>query len=177
MTGMRSYLACFLLIAACQNGTATPLASASPLAPSASPVIAQLTQPSPVPMATPALPRGTVAIAGQQVLVDLATTVDSRRQGLSDRASLAPNTGLLMTWTTPTQVSIWMPDMNFPIDVIFIRDGYVLAVYQDEPPCVPGQDCPVFGPTSAVDAVLEVPAGSCARWGVKIGGPVSYTRN
>jgi uncharacterized membrane protein (UPF0127 family) len=141
----------------------------------ASPVTDLLTPPSPIPMAY--LPTGTVSIAGHSVAVAIAATPESRRQGLSGRKSLAADTGLVLAWQSPAVVSIWMPDMNFPIDVIFVREGHVLAVYPDAQPCVPGQDCPVFGPTIPVDFVLEVPAGSAKAWGVTINAPASYKAN
>ncbi|MDB5098337.1 MAG: hypothetical protein JWM80_2758 [Cyanobacteria bacterium RYN_339] len=171
---MRTFLATFLLITACQGSTGTPIASASPAA-SSSPIQSQLTAPTAGPLV--ALPKGTVTIAGRAVAVDIAATADSRRQGLSGRTSLAQDTGLVLGWTAPTAVSIWMPDMNFAIDVIFVRNGSVLAVYPDVPPCVPGEPCPTFGPTLPVDFVLEVPAGNALALGVKIGSPASYKPN
>jgi hypothetical protein len=183
MTVMRSYLATFLMIATCQGGTSTPVASASPVVSAlvasspSSALTSAMTSLAPGPSPTPKLPTGNVMIAGHRVAVDIASTPEQRRQGLSGRPSLAPDTGLVLAWDHPAQVSIWMPDMNFPIDVVFVRENYVLAVFPDEPPCVPGEPCPTFGPTIPVDFVLEVPAGSAKAWGVKIGAPASYQAN
>jgi uncharacterized membrane protein (UPF0127 family) len=69
-----------------------------------------------------------------------------------------------------------MPKMNFAIDVIFARNQRVVAVYRDAQPCVPGRECPTFGPGVPVDYVLEVPAGSCADWGVENGTAIELVR-
>jgi uncharacterized membrane protein (UPF0127 family) len=122
------------------------------------------------------LPKGQLALAGRNIPVDIADTFETRRQGLSGRKSMGENTGLILAWAKPETVSIWMPDMNFPIDVIFVAGGKVVGVYADEPPCDPQNPCPDFGPTTPVDFVIEVPAGSAAKWGVKLGAPASFTQ-
>jgi uncharacterized membrane protein (UPF0127 family) len=124
--------------------------------------------------ATP-LKRGALMLAGHKVTVDIADTFEARRQGLSGRKSLPADTGLILAWDQPEVVSIWMPDMNFPIDVIFVAGNKVTGVYANEPPCAPQGPCPDFGPNSPVDFVIEVPAGSAAAWGVTLGTPASYT--
>lgn len=126
------------------------------------------------PASVAALPR--VELGGRSVPVDVADTPELRRQGLSGRPSLAEGTGLVLLWDVPTRTSIWMPNMNFPIDVIFVKDEAVLAVYQNAQPCLPDAPCPTFGPSVPVDWVLEVPAGSAAAWGVSPGSPIRLVR-
>ena len=125
---------------------------------------------------TPGLPKGKLTIAGHVVAVDVADTVEARRQGLSDRPSLAPDTGMVLAWDSPEVVAIWMPDMNFPLDVIFVAGGKVTAIYPDAQPCPPQGPCPAFGPKTPVDFVIEVPAGSAAAWHVAIGTAASFSR-
>lgn len=174
---MRALLFVTLLLAACQATTATPAATASP-AETATPTAAptQVAAVLPSPTATPKLPTGKVTVAGHAVAVDIAETYDSRRQGLSTRPSLAKDTGLVLAWDSPQQVSIWMPDMNFPIDVIFVRNAQVVYVEADAQPCPDRANCPTFGPSEPVDYVLEVPAGSAKTWGVKVGSAALLSR-
>lgn len=175
---MRALLFVTLLLAACQATTATPAATASPeqRAEGVSPTPTTQVAAVPQPTGTPPLPRGTLTIAGHAVAVDIADTYESRRQGLSGRPSLAADTGLVLAWDAPETASIWMPDMNFAIDVIFVRNARVVAVFPDAQPCVPGGPCPTFGPPSPVDYVLEVPAGSAKAWGVRVDSPSLLTR-
>lgn len=122
---------------------------------------------------SPAAQAQAVLFGDRTIPVEIADTEESRRQGLSGRPSLATDTGLVLWWDAPEPVGIWMPDMRFAIDVIFVRDSRVVAVYADAKPCPPSGYCPVFGPETAVDYVLEVPTGSAARWGLKTGDAIT----
>jgi uncharacterized membrane protein (UPF0127 family) len=124
----------------------------------------------------PTTSRAHVLLGDRKVPVDLAFTPESRTKGLSGRPCLARGTGLVLGWDVPTPAQIWMPDMNFAIDVVFVRGEQVVAVYADAQPCVRGRPCPTFGPDVPVDYVLEVPAGSCAEWGLKAGGTIRLVR-
>lgn len=151
---MRVTLALATFLVACQPGPAPrDLAQASPHA-------------SPAPIAAPSPLGPFVLFGGRRIPVTLADTPESRRQGLSDRPSLEAGTGLVLSWETPQVAKIWMPRMNFPIDVVFVKDARVLAVYPDRQPCPAEGPCPSFGPDVPVDWVLEVPAGSAAAWGL-----------
>jgi uncharacterized membrane protein (UPF0127 family) len=152
------YLIFAAMLAACHPVTPPP---ADPIA--ATPTLNVALSPSPAAAAQ------AVVFGDRTIAVEIADTEESRRQGLSGRPSLAEDTGLVLWWDTPEPVGIWMPDMRFAIDVIFVRDSRVVAVYADAKPCPPSGYCPVFGPETAVDYVLEVPAGSAARWGLKTG--------
>ena len=52
----------------------------------------------------------------------------------------------------------------------------LVAIFADAQPCVRGEPCPTFGPASAVDYVLEVPAGSAKTWGLEKGAPITLKR-
>jgi uncharacterized membrane protein (UPF0127 family) len=127
------------------------------------------------PAASPKL-ASKVTVGNQTVLVDVADTEQLRATGLSGRPSLAKNTGMVLYWDRPEVTSIWMPDMNFALDVIFVRDGKITYIERDAQPCPSRADCPSFGPNTAVDYVLEVPAGSVAEWKVKVGDSITLTK-
>ena len=152
---------------------ALPTATAQPLLPSASP--AEATGVS-EPPCTPTSSTARVNFGTRSIPVDLAWTPASRQKGLSGRPCLAKDTGLVLGWDEPTPVRIWMPDMNFAIDVIFVRDEKVIAIYPDAQPCVPGENCFSFGPQALSDFVLEVPAGSAGRWGLKEGDRITLQK-
>lgn len=176
-----------------ENSSATPLAptptstsvvqpsvtpSATPLVAVASPLAAQPST-APAASATPCAPTTStsrVSFGSRSIPVDLAWTPASRQQGLSGRPCLAKDTGLVLGWDEPTPVSIWMPNMNFAIDVIFVRAEKVVSIYSDAQPCIPGQACPAFGPKDPVDYVLEVPAGSAVEWGLTVGDRITLKK-
>lgn len=128
------------------------------------------------PPAVPVAAGPRVVIGDRVVPVEVADTEASRRQGLSGRASLAENTGLVLFWNEPTVTGIWMPDMNFAIDVIFAAGGHIVDLYTNAQPCPPGGPCPVFGPREPVNWVLEVPAGSALAWNLQVGQAIRLDR-
>ncbi|HVS79909.1 MAG TPA: DUF192 domain-containing protein, partial [Candidatus Paceibacterota bacterium] len=86
---------------------------------------------------------------------------------LSDRASLAADAGLLFIFPQPDYIGIWMKDMNFPIDVIWL-DSTMKVIYI-VPNMTPESYPKVYTPTSPAAYVLEVNAGVAARENIKIG--------
>lgn len=156
------FLIAALVLAACQAGAPSVQTSAVP-------TNASTVSPSPSPAA---LAKAQVVLGTRTIPVEVADTPATREQGLSGRASLAQDTGLVLAWPMPTKALIWMPDMNFAIDVIFVRDEKVVAVYPDAQPCPKNGPCPAFGPDSGVNFVLEAPTGSATRWNLKVGDSI-----
>jgi uncharacterized membrane protein (UPF0127 family) len=109
---------------------------------------------------------------GHTITVEVADTTVSRARGLSYRQTLAPDHGMIFFFDTPRQQSFWMKGMQFPIDIIFIRDHRVVFVASRVP--VPdGTSVPTISPSEPADTVLEVPAGSADAWGVRVGMAIS----
>ncbi len=95
--------------------------------------------------------------------------------GLSGRTALDPNAGMLFLFSHPERQSVWMKDMRFPLDIVFItEDLHVLQVYADVPPCS-ALLCPTYTSDAPVLYVLEVNAGFCASRNIVSGTPVSIT--
>lgn len=111
-----------------------------------------------------------VAIDGNVVHVELARTPEERRQGLSGRAGLAIDEGLLFVFETEGKWGFWMKDMLFPIDIVWIgSDGKVAFIKEDVAP----ESYPEsFVPDRPALYVLELPAGYCASHNVRIGSVV-----
>ena len=51
--------------------------------------------------------------------LEIVSTPESQKQGLSGRAHLARNKGMLFAYSTQTERCFWMKDMQFPIDIIW----------------------------------------------------------
>gem|GEM_PF-6417361 len=159
------YLLSSLLLACqleAQTPKALPVASQIPSSPAPS------AQP-PAPIASPALKTVRLKLNDLIIPCEVADTPATRNQGLSGRKNLPDGHGLILAFDTPQVTAIWMPDMNFAIDVFFVRDNRILALYHDAPPCPSREDCPAFGPSEPVDYVLEVNAGSARRWQANVG--------
>ena len=106
------------------------------------------------------------------ISVDLALTKEDQIKGLSGRKSLSSGTGMLFVYNQPRQVSIWMKDMNFPIDIIWIDDKKQVSYFKERvsPDTYPES----FAPSMPVRYVLEVPAGFIMENDIQIGDNVEF---
>ena len=101
--------------------------------------------------------------------VEIADTETKRAEGLSNRTSIADQSGMLFIFPQPGRYSFWMKDMNFSLDFIWIRSGLVVQLSRNIHPIQP----PVtLAPDQPVDQVLEVPAGFINKNGIKVGDEV-----
>lgn len=141
--------------------------------------------PTPVPVITPKAtpppppaPKKTsanqVIIANHDLMVEIADTDALRAQGLSGRASLGVNDGMLFIFQTPDQYAFWMKDMQFPLDFIWIYQGKVIQITPDAQPQpgVSDDQLTNYLSASTVDSVLEVNAGWAAKNDVQVGDSV-----
>jgi len=117
-----------------------------------------------------------VKLAGQEIKVDLATTPVEQEQGLSGRAGLAENSGMLFIFNTPGKYPFWMKDMNFPIDMIWISsDMKVVYIKKNATP----ESYPrAYGPgpnDQAAKYVLEVVSGFADKNNLQVGDVVRFT--
>lgn len=113
-----------------------------------------------------------VEIGGQKVRVDVADDVASQQQGLSGRASLKEDEGLLFIFSQPGKYGFWMKDMNFPIDIIWIsEDLKVVYIKKDaRPELFPEQ----YSPTRNAKYVLEVVSGFSEKNNLEVGDQAEF---
>lgn len=122
----------------------------------------------------PPLATGSVLIAGRvTVTVELARTPEEQVRGLSGRPGLKSGRGMLFVYDRAHRVSIWMKDMRFPLDIIWIRAGRIVAIEKHAPPMSPNGPERVY--TAMADLVLEVPAGFTDRQKIRVGDSVQAT--
>jgi uncharacterized membrane protein (UPF0127 family) len=122
----------------------------------------------------PPLPTGTVLLAGRvTVVAELARSYLEKGRGLSGRPGLPPGGGMLFVYDQPQPIGIWMRDMRFSLDIIWIRAGQVAHIVKDAPPLKPAEQEPVY--TAIGDLVLEVPAGFTAKQRIRVGDAVKVT--
>lgn len=107
--------------------------------------------------------------------VVLANTADQRAAGLSNRDAI-PHGGMLLQWDTPGRHPIWMSEMRFALDLVWLdADGHVVAALANVPLCTT-TPCPLYEPPGSEEsvAVLELPAGKAATYGLTVGAVVSW---
>ncbi len=122
----------------------------------------------------PPLPTGTLLIAGRvRIEVELARTTTEKVRGLSGRPALASGHGMLFVYDRPEVVSIWMKDMLFPLDIVWIRGGRIVHIEKEAPPLLPTGPEQIY--SAVADLVLEVPAGFASRQQLRLGDSVKAT--
>ena len=85
-----------------------------------------------------------------------------RKKGLSDRESLPLSSGMLFVFEKPGDWGIWMKEMKFAIDIIWINDEkQIVAIAKNVPPQpkVKDKDLIIYKPGKNARYVLEINAG------------------
>jgi len=116
-----------------------------------------------------------IIIGDTKIDIELASTSEERTMGLSNREVLDQNTGLLFTYDQNLVPRFWMKNMNFSIDIIWIKNNTVVGY---EKYLLPEGEDPktVYYPQTFVNRVLEVNAGFVDKNGIRIGDEIQYTR-
>ena len=101
--------------------------------------------------------------------VEIVSTPHDLAQGLQGRKRLDPDTGMLFDFGVPLPVYMWMKNTFVALDMIFIAaDGRIVTIARATTP----ESLAIIESAGPVRAVLEVPAGTAARLGIKPGDRV-----
>lgn len=100
--------------------------------------------------------------------VEIADTMLKRAKGLSGRAKLEENKGMLFLFTKPGKYTFWMAEMNFPIDIIWINENTIVDISKNVQPPKNNELPAIVSPLMAADKVLEISAGSAEKFNIKI---------
>lgn len=121
------------------------------------------------------LPTKTIKVNNQEILVEFATTDEQKSNGLSNRNSLADGAGMLFDFTSTDDLKkpgFWMKDMNFSIDIVWIKSSRIIGIEKDVPVPPEDQDLTVYYPPAEIDYVLELPAGWSGQHHLGVGSEV-----
>lgn len=112
------------------------------------------------------VPTTSVRIGSGVYSLQIADTEAELAQGLSGVQELPVNGGLLMKFDSDNTWSIWMKDMEIPIDIIWLdKDKQVVYIVKGATPEL-STDV-VFSPKTDARYVIELPAGSVEKSGIK----------
>jgi uncharacterized protein len=122
--------------------------------------------------AFPPMARADVMVNGKTFHVEVARSRLGRHQGLSGRATLAQDQGMLFVFSQPGYHTFWMPNMKFPLDMIYIYKNKIVAIFQDVPPMKLNMNGPLYGGETLADHVLEINAGLSQKYAFQEGDSV-----
>jgi uncharacterized membrane protein (UPF0127 family) len=104
----------------------------------------------------------------------VADTEASRIEGLSGKYFLPSNTSMLFMFDKPDIYGIWMKDMNFPLDIVWLdKDKMVVHSLSNVNPSTYPH---VFYPSKSALYVLELRAGFLEEKGVKTGDLIYFDK-
>lgn len=113
-----------------------------------------------------------ITINDKRLLVEQAQTPTQWEKGLSDRDQLDGVDGMIFLFTHYHIPIFWMKDTRLPLDMLWIAGDTIVEITPNVP--VPTSDTlPTYSPQSAVDTVLELPAGYSESNNIKVGDRIS----
>jgi uncharacterized membrane protein (UPF0127 family) len=133
------------------------------------------TAPNGNPPDTTTVPKAiTVAFASGTVRAELATLSAQRSTGLSNRASLAADSGMVFVWSAdqnPQTTGFWMQNTHFDLDIAFV-DANKRVINIDQ---MTKETLDIHRATAPFRYALEAPKGWFAAHGVAAGATAVFS--
>lgn len=109
-------------------------------------------------------PRAMVRLGDGVFNARVATSATELQKGLSGTSQLAPSQAMLLVFGSDEKWSIWMKDMNYPIDIVWLdANKTVVHVAKDIGPDSYPQS---FQPNKPARYVVELAAGTVDQRGI-----------
>jgi uncharacterized membrane protein (UPF0127 family) len=107
--------------------------------------------------------------------VEVVSTPEDLRKGLSNRPYLPPRRGMLFNFGTVGKQSMWMPSMNFPLDIVWIDvNKTIVKIEPNVQPCAGNHNCKSYSSDYPIMYAIELNAGDASRIGLTIGKQLSF---
>ncbi len=121
-------------------------------------------------------PHVTIRLGDGVFAAQVAKTPETRDKGLSGTTSLRESEAMLFIYDSDDKWPIWMKDMKYPIDIIWLdKDKKIVYIVKNAPPeSYPFES---FTPKHAARYVIEVPAGTVNAKKIMIDGEASFDEN
>ncbi len=114
--------------------------------------------------------KGTAIFGSHVFNIEIADSPYRRMMGLSFRKGLDRRNGMLLTYPTSKRHLIWMMNMRFGIDILWLdKNAKVLHVVQNAPPARSLAKFSIYKPNVRSLYVLELKAGTATEIGAKKG--------
>ncbi len=117
-----------------------------------------------------------IKIGKRKLRVLLADSALKRAIGLMHRKTL-PKDGMLLSFKNDACTNIWMQNMLFPIDIVWIDSrNRVVDLVKGAEPCKSIFTCKEYAPAKPARYVLEIAAGSADGIGIRKGMCIEINR-
>jgi uncharacterized membrane protein (UPF0127 family) len=116
-----------------------------------------------------------VTLHGKTFSTEFAADDASREHGLMDRTELKPDHSMLFFFTDDEPRAFWMKNTLIPLDILYFDGARKLVSMQlNAQPCK-ADPCAIYPSDGNARYVLELPAGTAGRLGLKLGEPLTIT--
>ena len=124
-------------------------------------------------------PSGLIPITlpgGTLIHAELADTPQKRTEGLMYRTHLAPDRGMLFTFSQAQAWVFWMKNTKIPLDLIWINEKkQIVHIEQNVPICTRTDDsCPQYRPNESALYVLELAGGRAESLKLQRGSKLQF---
>lgn len=112
------------------------------------------------------------SIGSTTIRVSVADTRETRIQGLSDTPELPTDIGKLFVFETDDAWSIWMKDMQYPLDIIWLdATKQIVHIEENVSPATYPES---FSSPIPARYVLEINASATAQYGWTVGDEAAW---
>ena len=108
----------------------------------------------------------------QVAVLEVQSSFSEQARGLAGSSTLPEGEGMLFPVSPPQKVKVWMKDVAFPIDIIFLRNDKIVSIVNNAPPCI-NIRCQLYEPNTLVDAVIELRVGQAQKLQLRTGTTIS----
>jgi len=105
-----------------------------------------------------------------QFKVETVISHEKKQLGLSGRPNLPDGTGMLFIFDELGRQGMWMIDMKFPLDIVWLDEQFTIVhLSLNCPPCPNAGQCPTYSSRFRVKYAIEMTAGQAAAYGFEVG--------
>lgn len=114
------------------------------------------------------------------IKVEVADDAEERTLGLSARSGLNPNTGMLFVWEEETQHTLWMNEMLFDLDMVWLDADRTVVSIDANVSTQPGastSELVQYHPAGTAKYAIELDAGEAEALGIDAGDALEFDEN
>lgn len=114
-----------------------------------------------------------VTLHGKQFSTEFATDDASRELGLMNRTALAADHSMLFIFVDDEPRAFWMKNTLIPLDILYFdKERKLTSMQLNAQPCK-ADPCAIYPSNGNARYVLELPAGTAGKLGLKLGEPLT----
>jgi len=111
-------------------------------------------------------------INDQILNIEVSDDALSKAKGLSGRENLGENCGMIFLFSEEARHTFWMKDMNFPLDIIYVRENEIVEIFKNVPIFDEAGEITEIFPEQKADKIIELKSGWCDLYGVQTGDKI-----